>query len=80
MTKDEMLSELAGKLSELDKSLLLGTESGWGSWMFTSGSYMANLGLGTKRNGSIAFDTPLAKDMIAYLRSRVDHMRGDGSP
>lgn len=63
------LEQIADKLSDLDKSLLLGEEKGWGSWMMESGSYMVSLGLGTKRDGSIYFDTPLAKQMIEYLTS-----------
>ena len=63
------LNTLASRLSDLDKSLLLGTADGWGSWMFTSGSYMVSLGLGRKCGGSITFDTPLARELIDHLRA-----------
>jgi hypothetical protein len=33
---------------------------------------MVSLGLGTKQQGSIQFDTPLAKAVIAELKSRVE--------
>lgn len=55
-------------LSAHDRELLLGEAKVWGSWMFSSGSYMCSLGLGTKRDGSIAFDTPLAAAVIKALR------------
>ena len=66
------LRELAEKLTEHEKQLLLGECDGWGSWMFEAGGYLCSLGLGTKRYGSIAFDTPLAKEMIVYLRAREE--------
>jgi hypothetical protein len=43
--------------------------------MFSAGSHLCSLGLGTKRDGSIQFDTPLAKEMIAYLRTHAASMR-----
>jgi hypothetical protein len=63
------LLELADRLTSHERDLLLGNCEGWGSWMFTAGEYLCSLGLGTKRDGSIRFDTPLANEMIAYLRA-----------
>jgi hypothetical protein len=56
-------------LSEMDRQLLLGECKSWGSWMWSSGSYMVSLGLGTKRQGNIQFDTPLAAAVIEKLRA-----------
>jgi hypothetical protein len=64
------LVELADKLTSFEKELLLGECQGWGSWMFTAGETLCSFGLGTKRNGSIKFDTPLAAELIDHLRSR----------
>jgi hypothetical protein len=63
------LLELAEQLSEHERALLLGECDGWGSWMFEAGGHLCSLGLGTKRHGSITFDTPLAKELIASLRA-----------
>jgi hypothetical protein len=68
---DKALLELAERLCSLDKQLLLGACDGWGSWMFDSGEYMCGLGLGRKHAGSIYFDTPLAKELIGFLRARA---------
>lgn len=66
--KDKLL-ELADSLTPLERELLLGESDGWGSWMFECGAGLCAKGLGRRDNGSIYFDTPLAKDMIAHLRS-----------
>lgn len=67
---DELL-RLADKLTVRERALLLGECDRWRSWMFEAGSYLCSLGLGTKHNGSITFDTPLAKQLISTLRSRA---------
>jgi hypothetical protein len=66
------LLELADKLTSHEIDLLLGNCEGWGSWMFEAGEHLCSLGLGTKSYGSIRFDTPLAKELISYLRARAD--------
>jgi pyruvate/2-oxoglutarate/acetoin dehydrogenase E1 component len=71
MTQVSELLALDAKLTDDDRALLLGECDGWGSWMFTAGEYLCSLGLGTERGGSIAFDTPLAKELIAFLRKRA---------
>jgi hypothetical protein len=65
----EELDNIIAQLGELDRNLLLGRCEGWGSWMSISGSYMVSLGLGTRHDGSISFDTPLAKAVIERLRA-----------
>jgi hypothetical protein len=62
-------AKIAAELSPLERELLLGESGGWGSWMFSVGSALCAKGLGTKRDGSIYLDTPLAKQVIAALRS-----------
>lgn len=62
------VDEVIAKLTAPDRDLILGNCNGWGSWMWDSGSFMVSLGLGTKRPGSIQFDTPLAKAVIARLK------------
>jgi len=68
MTDLAKIEEVVSKLSSEEQDLLMGRCADWGSWMFTAGNYMVSLGLGTKRNGSIYFDTPLAADVIVYLK------------
>lgn len=63
------LIELANELTPLERELLLGESEGWGSWMFECGAGLCAKGLGRRSNGSIYFDTPLAKDMIDHLRT-----------
>ncbi len=67
--REAEIEAIIGGLTDLECELLLGESSGWGSWMFSVGSDLCTKGLGTKRDGSITFDTPLAKRVIAALRS-----------
>ena len=72
----EELVELADKLTTNERDLLLGQCEGWGSWMFDAGEYLCSLGLGTKRDGSIQFDTPLAHELRMHLRASQENTRG----
>lgn len=63
------LVELANELTPLERQLLLGEIGAWGSWLFECGAGLCAKGLGRRSNGSIYLDTPLAKDMIAHLRT-----------
>lgn len=65
-------ARIADSLTPLEQQLLLGECDRWGSWMFTAGARLCGLGLGTKRDGSIRFDTALAHEVIALLRGRRD--------
>lgn len=62
-------ADIARGLTSCEHDLLMDRCSGWGSWMFTAGHHMASLGLGTVRDGSIAFDTPLAAEVVAILQA-----------
>ena len=66
------VAAVIAELSPLDIVLLLGKADTWGSWMFDSAMHMVRLGLGREDHGSIKFDTPLAKAVIAYLLSDSD--------
>jgi hypothetical protein len=72
------LAELNAKLTDNERDLLLGRCSGWGSWMFEAGGHLCSLGLGTKRNGSIKFDTPLAKELSEWLASQPSNTQEQG--
>ena len=61
--------EVAESLSSLDRELFLGLSPGWGSWMFAIGNDLCAKGLGTRRDGSIYFDTPLAHEVRQALLS-----------
>ena len=67
----EKLLELAESLTPLERELFMGESDHWGSWMFMVGQDLCAKGLGRKENGSIYFDTPLAKQLAAALRSKV---------
>ena len=54
----EDVERVADGLTKLEADLLTGRAEGWGSWMFPAANHMVWLGLGTKRDGSISFDTP----------------------
>ena len=58
---------IAASLDTMERDLLLGQPKGWGSWMFEVGAGLCAKGLGTRRNGSIYFDTPLAAEVKAIL-------------
>lgn len=60
-------AQIAERLTDCERDLLLGRVSGWGSWMWSAGSHMVSLGLGTKRLGSIDFDTPLGLAVRVHL-------------
>jgi hypothetical protein len=62
---------VAAGLSELERELLTGSASGWGSWMFSVGNDLCAKGFGRKHDGSISFDTPLAAQVIAHLKSQT---------
>lgn len=66
----EQVAAVATQLAESQKDLLLEQCSGWGSWMWEAGNDMVRKGLGTRRAGSIQFDTPLAEAVRNYLRSQ----------
>lgn len=51
-------------LSTMERSLLLGTEKGWRSWMRSAGMTLVHKGLGTRNDTGIDFDTPLALALI----------------
>lgn len=70
--------EMAGRLTGLERDLLLGHCTGWGSWMFEAGSYMVSQGLGTKQDGSIRFDTPLGLVVRAILQEQTNVEGGRG--
>ena len=63
--------KIADRLSDLERDILLGRCDGWGSWMFSAGSRLVSLGLGTKRAGSISFDTDLAGQVRSILLERT---------
>ena len=63
--------ELAESLGPLERELLLGESGGWGSWMFECGAGLCAKGLGRRQNGSIYFDTPLAKQVATALRAKT---------
>lgn len=67
MTEAEQVVE---GLSEMERELFMGEVKGWGSWMFSVGSDLVAKGLGTKRDGSIQFDTPLASAVRDILRGK----------
>lgn len=62
------VDQITKGLTDLEKHLLLKTATGWGSWMWSCGNGLVAKGLGSKRGGSIHFDTELAKKVIASLR------------
>lgn len=64
------LPDLISRLTASERDLLLGNCTGWGSWMYEAAEHLVSLGLGTHENGSIYFDTPLATEVIAALRSQ----------
>jgi hypothetical protein len=64
--KERDLRALAASLSDLERSLVFGTNERWGSWMFMVGSDLVAKGLGRRDGrGSIYFDTPLADALRA---------------
>lgn len=72
---DDLVSRTVFELTDLERELLLGKSGGWGSWMFECGSGLVAKGLGSKRNGSIYFDTLLAKQVIDRLTT-TDEVTG----
>jgi len=67
--------DVLAKLTPLDRDLLMGRCESWGSWMWDCAGELVRLGLGTRRNGSIQFDTPLADAIRALLTSETPHAR-----
>jgi hypothetical protein len=69
---NDPVKRLADELSPFEKKLLLGECSGSGSWMFDAGNRMVSMGLGTKDNGIIRLDTPLARELKTFLRAKSE--------
>jgi hypothetical protein len=73
---EDALKALGERLTDSERALLLGECDSWGSWMFDAGEHLCSLDLGTKRDGSIAFDTPLVEQLRTALRG--DREQGEG--
>ena len=72
------ICEIADNLGECERDLLLGTgPEGWGAWVTATYEGLLGKGLARREIGAhgvtISFDTPLAKQVIAYLRDREGH-------
>jgi hypothetical protein len=66
------VGELIAGLTDLERELLTGRATGWGSWMFEVGADLCAKGLARRENGSIHIDTPLAKQVLAALQTKPD--------
>lgn len=63
----EAVAELAGRLTEHQRKLLLGEAQGWGFWMFEVGGELVRLEMANKVGGSIEWNE-LGLDVIDYLK------------
>lgn len=76
MTEPELrICEIADSLGKCERDLLLGTgPEGWGAWVTATYEGLLGKGLARRQIGpdgvTIHFDTPLAKQVIAYLQAR----------
>jgi hypothetical protein len=67
--REDDADTIAASLTQEERDLLLGNPNGWGSWMWSCACGMIGKGIARRTAAGIDFDTDLARNVRARLRT-----------